>query len=196
MTQQIQGQRVAYLRVSTTDQNLARQRAAVGDVHMSFEEHASASSRRGRPELGRLLSHVRAGDEVVVASMDRLARSVIDLSQITDELMAKGVTLRFVAEAVTYSPTGSDPYARFQLHLLGSVAELERSIIRERQADGIAAAKARGVYQGRPLALSAEDADAARRLVAEGVPKAEVARRYGINRSTLYRSVLGTAVNK
>lgn len=181
---------MAYLRVSTTDQNLDRQRAAVGDVHMSFEEHASASSRRGRPQLGRLLSHVRAGDEVVVSSMDRLARSVIDLSQITDELMAKGVTLRFVAEAVTYSPAGSDPYARFQLHLLGSVAELERSIIRERQADGIAAAKARGAYKGRPLALSAEDTDAAQRLVAEGIPKAEVARRYGINRSTLYRSVL------
>lgn len=182
---------MAYLRVSSKEQNLDRQRAAVGEVHMSFEEHVSASSRRGRPELARLLSHVRAGDEVVVSSMDRLARSVIDLSQITDELMAKGVTLRFVAEAVTYSPAGSsDPYARFQLHLLGSVAELERSIIRERQADGIAAAKARGVYQGRPLALSTQDTDAARRLVADGVPKAEVARRYGINRSTLYRTVL------
>lgn len=104
--------------------------------------------------------------------------------------MAKGVALRFVAESVTYPPAASDPYARFQLYLLGSVAELERSIIRERQADGIAAAKARGVYQGRPLALSAEDASASRRLVAEGVPKAEVARRYGINRSTLYRTVL------
>lgn len=158
---------------------------------MTFIEHASASSRRGRPELGRLLSHVRAGDEVVVSSMNRLARSVIDLGQITDELMAKGVALRFVSKSVTYSPTsGADPYARFQLHLLGSVAELERSIIRERQADGIAPAKAPGVYQGRPLALSTEDADAARRLVADGVPKAEVARRYGINRSTLYRTVL------
>lgn len=70
-------------------------------------------------------------------------------------------------------------------HLLRSVAELERSIIHERQADGIAAAKARGVYQGRPPALSAGDAEAARRLVAEGAPKAEVARRYGISRSTL-----------
>lgn len=157
---------------------------------MSFEEHASASSRRGRPELGRLLNHVRAGDEVVVSSMDRLARSVIDLAQITDELMTNGVRLRFVSEGVTYSPGDDDPYAKFQLHLLGSVAELERSIIRERQADGIAAAKARGVYLGRAPALSADDADAARRLVAEGVPKAEVARRYGINRSTLYRTVL------
>ncbi|MBO0596946.1 recombinase family protein [Nesterenkonia sp. E16_7] len=195
MTQQIQGQRVAYLRVSALDQRLDRQRAAVGEVHMSFEEHASASSRRGRPELGRLLNHVRAGDEVVVSSMDRLARSVIDLAQITDELMTKGVRLRFVSEGVTYSPGDNDPYAKFQLHLLGSVAELERSIIRERQADGIAAAKARGVYLGRSPALSADDAATARRLVAEGVPKAEVARRYGINRSTLYRTVLRSGVS-
>lgn len=190
MPRQIQGQRVAYLRVSTTDQHLDRQRATVGETDMVFEEHASAASRKGRPALERLLSHVREGDEVVVSSMDRLARSVIDLSQITDELMAKGVTLRFVSESVVYSPTCNDPYAKFQLHLLGSVAELERSIIRERQADGIAAAKARGAYQGRPAALSAGDAAAARRLVSEGVPKAEVARRYGISRATLYRSVL------
>lgn len=190
MTEHIDGHRVSYLRVSTIGQNLDRQREAVGVVDRAFEEHASAASRRGRPALTELLGYVRAGDEVVVSSMDRLARSVIDLSQITDELMTKGVRLRFVSEGLTYSPGSADSYARFQLNLLGSVAELERSIIRERQADGIAAAKARGVYQGRSPALSAGDMEAARRLVAEGVPKAEVARRYGISRSALYRSVL------
>lgn len=185
------GQTVAYVRVSTVEQNPDRQHAAVGDVAQTFIDHGSGKSRGERPELAALLRYVRAGDTVRVASMDRLARSVIDLSQIVGELTGRGVRVEFVAERLDFAPGDADPFATFQLHLLGAVAELERSMIRERQREGIAAAKARGVYKGRARKLTGEQIGEARQRIADGVPKAAIARDLGCSRRVLYDALAG-----
>lgn len=117
--------------------------------------------------------------------MDRLARSLIDLHRLVDDLTAREVSVKFLKEGQTYSLT-STPVVKLMLGLLGSVAEFERSIIRERQAEGIARAKERGVYKGRAKALTDEQLAQAQEWVGAGVPKAGVARRFGIGRTTLY----------
>ncbi|GAB3947940.1 recombinase family protein [Corynebacterium tapiri] len=149
-----------------------------------FTDEASGSSR-SRPGLEEALRYLRSGDQLVVTSMDRCARSLVDLHSIVDELVGKGVSVKFLKEGQVYSQD-STPIATLMLGLLGAVAEFERSIIRERQAEGIARAKQRGVYKGRAKALTDEQVDQARQWVVEGIPKAEVARRLKIGRTTLY----------
>ncbi|ERS46036.1 recombinase family protein [Corynebacterium kefirresidentii] len=183
----VTGQKIGYARVSSKDQNLDRQLAALKKekVFRVFTDTVSGSSTQ-RPGLDGALNYVRAGDQLIVVSMDRLARSLIDLHRLVDELAERGVSVKFLKEGQTYS-LDSSPVAKLMLGLLGSVAEFERSIIRERQAEGIAKAKARGVYKGRAKVLNEEQVVQAREWVSEGVPKAEVARRFGIGRTTLYK---------
>lgn len=149
-----------------------------------FDDTVSGSSP-DRPGLDGALNYVRPGDQLVVMSMDRLARSLIDLHRLVDELTSQDISVKFLKEGQTYS-LNSTPIAKLMLGLLGSVAEFERAIIRERQAEGIARAKARGVYKGRAKALTDEQLAQAQGWVDAGVPKAEVARRLGIGRTTLY----------
>ena len=183
----VTGQKIGYARVSSKDQNLDRQLAALKKekVFRIFTDTVSGSSTQ-RPGLDGALDYVRAGDQLIVVSMDRLARSLIDLHRLVDELTERGVSVKFLKEGQTYS-LDSSPVAKLMLGLLGSVAEFERSIIRERQAEGIAKAKARGVYKGRAKVLNEEQIMQAREWVSEGVPKTEVARRFGIGRTTLYK---------
>ncbi|KQO00791.1 transposase [Arthrobacter sp. Leaf234] len=188
MTQHI-GQRIGYARVSSVDQNLARQLTSLGSVDRLFEEKQSDAQRSGRAALAEMIGYARHGDTVVVSSMDMLARSVIDLNQIVGELTAKGVTVEFIAERVTFTPGSADPFAEFQLNIMASFAQLERAITRERQADGIRAAKERGAYQGRSRKLTDDQLLEARNLIEARVPKAEVARRLNIDRTTLYRAL-------
>ncbi len=183
------GARIGYARVSSTDQNLARQLATLGDVDKLYEEKQSGAKRAGRTALANLIDYARDGDTVVVSSMDRLARSVVDLNQIVGELVAKGVVVEFLTEHVTFKPGATDHFAEFQLNIMASFAQLERAITKERQADGIRAAKERGVYQGRSRKLSTEQLATARDLIDTGVPKAEVARRLDVDRTTLYRTL-------
>ena len=183
----VTGQKIGYARVSSKDQNLDRQLAALKKekVFRVFTDTVSGSSTQ-RPGLDGALNYVRAGDQLIVVSMDRLARSLIDLRRLVDELTERGVSVKFLKEGQTYS-LDSSPVAKLMLGLLGSVAEFERAIIRERQAEGIAKAKARGVYKGRAKVLNEEQIMQAREWVSEGVPKTEVARRFGIGRTTLYK---------
>ena len=183
----IVGQKIGYARVSSKDQNLDRQLAALKKekVFRVFTDTVSGSSTQ-RPGLDGALNYVRAGDQLIVVSMDRLARSLIDLHRLVDELTERGVSVKFLKEGQTYS-LDSSPVAKLMLGLLGSVAEFERAIIRERQAEGIAKAKACGVYKGRAKVLNEEQIMQAREWVSEGVPKTEVARRFGIGRTTLYK---------
>ncbi|WP_458117280.1 recombinase family protein [Arthrobacter sp. D2-10] len=183
------GQRIGYARVSSSDQNLARQLAALGEVNRLFDEKQSGAQRAGRTALSDMLAYARDGDTIVVSSMDRLARSVVDLNQIVGELTTKGVAVEFITERVTFAPGSSDAFAEFQLNIMASFAQLERAITKERQADGIRAAKARGVYRGRTRKLTADQLATALELVSSGVPKAEVARRLSVDRSTLYRNL-------
>ena len=183
----VTGQKIGYARVSSKDQNLDRQLAALKKekVFRVFTDTVSGSSTQ-RPGLDGALNYVRAGDQLIVVSMDRLARSLIDLHRLVDELTERGVSVKFLKEGQTYS-LDSSPVAKLMLGLLGSVAEFERAIIRERQAEGIAKAKARGVYKGRAKVLNEEQIAQAREWVGAGIPKAEVARRFGIGRTTLYK---------
>lgn len=182
----IAGQKIGYARVSSKDQNLERQTVALKKekVFRVFTDTASGSSTH-RPGLDGALNYLRPGDQLIVTSMDRLARSLIDLHRLVDDLTARDVSVKFIKEGQTYS-LNSTPLAKLMLGLLGSVAEFERAIIRERQAEGIARAKERGVYKGRSKALTDEQLAQARELVGAGVPKAEVARKLGIGRTTLY----------
>lgn len=185
------GQTIAYIRVSSTDQNPDRQIAKVGDVEETFTDEVSGKSRAERPALARMLRHARHGDTVKVASMDRLARSVVDLAQLVQEMNARGITVEFVSERLTFDPDADDPFATFQLHMLGSVAQLERSLIRERQREGIELAKARGVYQGRTRKLSPEQVAEARQLAGSGVPKTKIAAQLGCSRRVIYDALAG-----
>ncbi|BCT75991.1 transposase [Sinomonas cyclohexanicum] len=184
------GQRIAYLRVSSEDQNLARQFEAVGDVDKTFQEKTSGGTRAGRrAALAELISYARAGDIVIAASIDRMARSIVDMRQIVDELLHKGVAVQFVKENLTFEPDRQDSFATFQLNIMASFAEFERALIRERQAEGIKAAKARGVYKGRAKSIKPEQLAEASQWLEDGLTKAEAARKLGVDRSTLYRAL-------
>lgn len=192
MDLQVGGQRVAYVRVSSTDQNPDRQYEAIGEVHRVFEDKVSGKTR-DRPALSDLLAYVREGDHVRVASMDRLARSVVDLHELVDGLVNRRVSVEFVKESVSLAPGSSRPMDRLLLTVLGGIAEFERSLIRERQAEGIAAAKKKGVYD-RPNSLSPGQVAEARHRASEGVPKSRIAREAGVSRTTLYEALAGRGV--
>lgn len=181
------GQTVGYVRVSSVDQNEARQVQALSGVERLFIDKVSGKNS-DRPALTEMLAYVREGDTIRVASLDRLARNLDDLRRLVSELTAKGVRVEFVKESLSF--TGEDnSMAKLLLSVMGAFAEFERSLIRERQAEGIAVAKANGVYKGRKPALSTEQIDQARQRVSDGVPKAVIARDLGVSRQTLYSAL-------
>lgn len=175
--------RIGYKRVSTVDQNTARQLEGVG-VDKLFEDKASGKSK-DRPQLAAALDYVREGDTLVVHSMDRLARNLEDLRGIVRDLTGRGVRVEFVKESLTF--TGEDsPMNVLLLSMLGAVAEFERSMILERQREGIAVAKAQGKYKGRKAALTDEQANELRARRAAGESVAALARDYGVSRQSVY----------
>ncbi|MBF6037221.1 recombinase family protein [Pseudomonas sp. P66] len=182
------GQLIGYARVSTQGQDLAQQRETLSAMGCQriFEEKVSGA-KRDRPELGRLLDHLRTGDVVTVTRLDRLARSTSDLLHIAEQINDSGAGLRSLAEpwADTTSPAG-----RMVLTIFAGIADFERSLIGERTSAGRAAALARGVRFGPRPALSAEQIVHARRLIEEeGRPVTEAARILNVHRATLYRAL-------
>lgn len=178
------GQRIGYRRVSTVDQNTDRQLDNVV-LDRVFEDKASGKDT-DRPQLTAMMAFAREGDTVIVHSMDRLARNVDDLRRLVKAMTARGIVVQFVKEGLTF--TGDDsPMSNLLLTMLGAVAEFERALINERQREGIAIAKTKGVYKGRKKAMSVHQVAEARRLIEEEkMPKAEVARQLGVSRTTLY----------
>lgn len=138
-----------------------------------------------RPELARALAYVREGDVLVVHSMDRLARNLDDLRRLVRELTDKGVRVDFLQEGLVFSGAAT-PLATLMLSVMGAFAEFERALIRERQQEGVALAKARGAYKGRRRVLTAEQVAELRARATPGVNKSALARHYGIGRRTLY----------
>lgn len=177
------GQEVGYVRVSSLLQNTARQLDGV-PLDKLFEDRASGKDTK-RPQLDACLAHLREGDVLHVHSMDRLARNVDDLRRMVKELTGRGVVVRFHKEGLTF--TGEDsPMANLLLSMLGSVAEFERALILERQREGIAVAKTRGVYKGRKPSLSPERAVELRQRAAAGESKSQLAREFKVSRDTVY----------
>lgn len=180
------GQRIGYVRVSSVGQNTERQLDGV-KLDRVFEDKASGKSA-DRPELAAMLSHVREGDTVVCHSMDRMARDVDSLRKIVKDLTGRGVRVEFVKEGLTF--TGEDSaMSNLLLTMLGAVAEFERSLIRERQLEGVAIAKKAGKYKGRKPSLDAEKVAEVKEKAALGIPKAVLAREYGVSRQTLYAAL-------
>ncbi|EMQ96727.1 site-specific recombinase, DNA invertase Pin [Paeniglutamicibacter gangotriensis Lz1y] len=150
-----------------------------------FTDRASGKDIR-RPKLDELIRFARTGDTVMVHSMDRLARNLDDLRSVVQTLTGKGARVEFVKEGLVF--TGEDsPMANLMLSVMGAFAEFERSLIKERQREGIALAKTRGVYKGRKRVLGPEKVLELTARAAAGIPKAQLAREYGLSRETVYQ---------
>ncbi|RKT34943.1 DNA invertase Pin-like site-specific DNA recombinase [Roseovarius halotolerans] len=175
-----------YARVSTTSQDLELQRKALqaAGCEVIREEKVSGTSRRGREELKTLLEFLRDGDTLVVTRLDRLARSMDDLSSIVTELQAKGVALKATEQPVDTSSAAGKAF--FQM--LGVFAEFETNLRKERQMEGIAKAKSKGVYKGRRPSIDVEEVRRLRNV--EGLGATAIANKLGIARTSVYR-VLG-----
>ena len=150
-----------------------------------FEEKVSGA-KRDREALAQMIEFAREGDEVMVWSIDRLARDLRDLQDIIQRLNDKGVSVSFLKEKLAFSGDADDVFAKLQLQMMGAFAEFERNIISQRQAEGIARAKARGAYKGRKKTI---DQNRIRTLRATGHSVKEVAELVGISRMTVYRAV-------
>jgi len=178
------GKRVGYIRVSSVDQNTDRQLEGV-ELDKRFTDKASGKDTK-RPQLQAALDYLREGDVLVVHSMDRLARNLDDLRKVVLGLTSRGVVVEFVKEHLTF--TGEDSaMSNLLLSVMGAFAEFERSLIKERQREGIALAKKAGAYKGRKPSLSGEKAAELRKRIAAGEKKAGLAREFGISRETLYQ---------
>lgn len=189
MTPTHKGQLVGYIRVSTIDQNTSRQEEQLAGFQLdaTFIDKASGKDT-ARPQLQAALKHCRKGDTLIVHSMDRLARNLDDLRAIVKGLTDRGVAVQFVKESMTF--TGEDSaMSKLMLSVMGAFAEFERSLIKERQREGIAVAKTKGVYTGRKPALTDDQVSA---LVAKDKAngnknRSALAKEYGLSRETLYK---------
>lgn len=191
------GQLVGYVRVSTIEQNTARQEESLKDLQLDeiFIDHASGKDV-ARPQLQAALKHLRKNDTLVVYSMDRLARNLDDLRKIVKELTGRGIAVKFVKESLTF--TGEDsPMSNLLLSVMGAFAEFERSLIRERIKEGIAVAKQKGLYKGRKPSL---DAAKVTELIERDKAnnhknRSALAKDFRISRETLYQYLRSGALN-
>jgi len=177
---------IGYARVSTDDQDLAQQRAALRAAGcMRLYEEKASGVKSDRPQLTRMIDQLRADDVVTVTRLDRLARSTRNLLDIAERLRVAGAGVRSLGEpwADTTSPAG-----RMVLTVFAGIAEFERALIIERTSTGRVAARARGVRFGRPPKLTADQLAVARRLIGEGRSPREVAQIFNVHAATLYRA--------
>ena len=180
--------RIGYARVSTTDQNSQLQVEALtaAGCDKVFEEQASAAAGQTREQLDAALEFVRGGDTLVITLIDRLARSLRDLQNIVHDLQQRGVNLEATEQPIDTSHAAGKAF----LDMLGVFAEFETNLRRERQTEGIEAAKQRGAYRGRKP-VAAEKLAELQRLRELGVSTAEACRQVGISRTAAYKH-LGT----
>ena len=177
------GQRIGYIRVSSVDQNVERQLEGVV-LDKEYIEKISAKNRK-RPILSECLEYLRNGDQLHVHSIDRLARNLADLQNIITTLNEKGVSIHFHKEGLNF--TGTDnPMNKLMLQMMGAFAEFERNLIHERQAEGIASAKKKGVKFGKAPVLTHDQVEEIKTMVADRHSKTEIAKKFGVSRQTIY----------
>lgn len=179
---------IGYARVSSSGQALDVQldKLAKAGCTKVFKEKRSGRQAENRPELQAALEYVREGDVLVVSRLDRMARSVLDLAKIADLLKRKGVSLRVLDQGLDTSTSEG----KLMFNLLGAFAEFEADIRRDRVADGIAQAKRKGIKFGRKKALTEAQEERIRKMRAEeGFSIEQLAERFGIGRSSVYRAL-------
>jgi DNA invertase Pin-like site-specific DNA recombinase len=183
------GHLIGYGRVSTGGQDTAIQEAKLRAAGCSIirTEKVSGRSREGRDELAAVLDFLRSGDVVVVVKLDRLGRSTRDVLNIVHEIEQKGASLRVLEPAID---TGG-PMGRMVLTVLGMVAEMEHGFILDRQRAGIEAAKAKGIYKGRPVTFDHAKIVALRK---EGLGATEIARAVGCKRGNVYKALKAAGI--
>jgi len=174
--------RFGYVRVSSQDQNTERQEAALAPHCDDILIEMKSGKDINRNVLESLLERLRAGDELVVKSIDRLARNTKDLLTMMDKLVARGVTVRFLDNNMSFDDS---PTSRFMLTMMGAVAELERGFINQRQKEGIAIAKEKGIYQGKPKDVELRRTLA--KLFARGMSAEEASKVAKCGRATAFR---------
>ncbi|MFC0444352.1 recombinase family protein [Pseudidiomarina halophila] len=177
-------QRIAYIRVSSTDQNTERQLDGVS-YDKEFVDKCSGGLKQ-RPALDRLLEHVREGDVVLVHSIDRMARNLRHLLELIDTFKEKGVTVEFVKESMRFTPATNNHMQDLMLRVMGAVSEFEKAMINERQREGIAQAKAKGIYTGGKRRVNHQRALA---LHSKGMTKAAIARELDVHWRTVHRII-------
>lgn len=180
----MKGQRIGYVRVSTLDQNPQRQLEGQ-TLDRVFTDTASGKNTN-RPALDELLRYARDGDVIVVHSMDRLARNLEDLRRLVNDLTEQGIRIEFIKENLVFTNEAS-PMSTLMLSVMGAFAEFERSLIRERQREGITLAKQQGIYNGRKKALSATQITELQQRIAAGESKTKLARYFNVTRQTVYQ---------
>lgn len=179
---------LGYARISSVDQNLDRQLEGIA-IERLYQDKTSGKSRQ-RPGLEECLRNVRTGDELVVHSIDRLARNLYDLQQILKELGGKGVTVRFLKEGLEFPPDAkASPMQTLQLQLLGAFAEFERSIIRERQREGIEIARKKGKKFGRGKAITPAREAEIRKLREQGLSTRAIGEKVGCSHASVQRTL-------
>ena len=179
------GANIGYIRVSSLDQHAERQLADC-KLEKVFEDRASGKDTN-RPQLHACLDFSREGDVLHVHSIDRLARNLENMQSIVRKFMDKGVSVYFVKENLRFHGGETSPMQDLLFHVLASFAQFERAMIRERQREGIAAAKREGRKLGRKKALTPEQERELCASATAGAKKKELAVRYGVSRPTVYR---------
>ena len=180
------GKRIGYVRVSTIEQNPDRQLEGV-QLDKKFIDYASAKST-DRPQLQAMLDFAREDDIVLVHSMDRLARNLRDLKSLVDGFINQKIEVHFIKENLKFGDV-SDPFSTLMLHMIGAFAEFEYAFIKERQREGVALAKKRGVFHGRQKKLGPEKIEILQREVQTRRHRKDIAAELGISRFTLYRYI-------
>ena len=180
------GKRIGYIRVSTTDQNPDRQLENI-PLDKKFIDYASAKSTN-RPQLKAMLEFVREDDIIIVHSMDRLARNLKDLKDLVDGLVNRKIQVHFLKENLQFSGENSAT-SNLVLHLMGAFAEFEYAFIRERQREGIEIAKKKGKFKGTTKKLNAEKIETLKKELLIRKSKSQIAADLGISRFTLYRYI-------
>jgi DNA invertase Pin-like site-specific DNA recombinase len=190
----VKGQTIGYRRVSSLEQNTARQLDGLV-LDELFEDKVSGKDR-SRPELERMIRHARKGDTVVVHSMDRLARNLVDLLDIVKDLTSKGVQVQFTKESLTFAGD-DDPFKELMLKMLGSFSEFERALIKSRQREGIELKKAAGGYKGkgRKKSITNDKITEIKARVAAGEMKTKIASDLGISRESIYKLLKGASAS-
>lgn len=182
------GKHVGYIRVSTVGQNSDRQLDGI-QLDKVFEEKVSGRNAGSRDILNLCLDYLREHDTLHVHSIDRLARNMSDLLSIVNDLVKRDVTVKFHSEGLTFAPQTDDPMASLMLHMLGAFAEFERSLIGQRRKEGLEAARKRGKQIGRRKSLSDEDLSEIAQKLSKGDSKSDLAKEYGVSRTTLYAAL-------